>query len=63
MPVPEELLAIMACPECRGSLSEQGDALVCDECGLHYPVRDDIPFMLAEEAYRPEEDAGAEETS
>ena len=62
MSVPEDLLAIMACPECRGSLSEYGDALVCDECGLHYPVRDGIPFMLAEEAYRPGEDAGDEET-
>jgi len=56
--VPEELLAVMACPQCRGSLSERGDTLVCKGCGLHYPVRDGIPFMLAEEAFRPEEDAG-----
>ncbi len=61
MSVSEELLAIMVCPQCRGSLSELGDALVCDGCGLHYPVRDGIPFMLVEEAYRPEEQAGAEE--
>jgi uncharacterized protein YbaR (Trm112 family) len=59
--VPEELLAIMVCPQCRGSLSEHGDALVCNDCGLHYPVRDGIPFMLEEEAYRPGEDVESEE--
>jgi uncharacterized protein YbaR (Trm112 family) len=56
MPVPEDLLAIMACPECRGSLEERGDALACTSCGRHYPVRDGIPIMLPEEAYRPGED-------
>jgi uncharacterized protein YbaR (Trm112 family) len=55
MPVPEDLLAIMACPECRSPLEDRGEALVCTGCGLHYPVRDDIPVMLAEAAYRPEE--------
>ena len=29
-------------------------ALRCVECGLHYPVRDGIPWMLEEEAFRPE---------
>ncbi|MFQ5947445.1 MAG: Trm112 family protein [Acidimicrobiia bacterium] len=57
MPVPEELLEIMACPACHGHLEDRGDAVVCLRCGLHYPVRDDIPVMLEEEAYRPEEDA------
>ena len=28
--------------------------LACTACGLHYPVRDGIPIMLPEEAYRPE---------
>ena len=56
MPVPEELLAIMACPACHGVLEDRGDALACPACGLHYPVRDGIPIMLAEEAYRPGEE-------
>lgn len=55
MPIPEDLLAIMACPACHGALEERGEALACTACGLHYPVRDGIPIMLAEEAYRPEE--------
>ena len=55
MPVPEDLLAIMACPACHGSLEERGEARACQQCGLHYPVRDDIPILLPEAAYRPEE--------
>jgi uncharacterized protein YbaR (Trm112 family) len=54
MPVPEELLEIMACPACRAPLADRGDALVCTGCGLHFPVRDGIPVMLIEEAYRPD---------
>jgi uncharacterized protein YbaR (Trm112 family) len=56
MPVPEDLLAIMACPACHGALEDRGEALACPACGLHYPVRDGIPIMLAEEAYRPGEE-------
>ena len=54
MPVPEDLLAIMICLDCGGSLSDEGDALRCTACGLHFPVKDGIPIMLIEEAYRPE---------
>lgn len=53
MTVPEDLLEIMACPACRSGLEDRGDSLVCTGCGLHYPVRDGIPVMLLEEAYRP----------
>lgn len=54
--ISEELLAIMACPDCHGDLEERDDppALACVACGLHYPIRDGIPVMLLEEAYRPE---------
>ena len=52
MPVDSELLEILACPKCKGSvrLSEEGDGLICDACQLKYPIRDDIPVMLIEEA-------------
>jgi uncharacterized protein YbaR (Trm112 family) len=53
--VPEELLEILVCPVCRGAVEERGDALACTVCGLHYPVRDGIPYMLEEEAYHPGE--------
>ena len=52
-----DLLAILACPACRSRLQVQEAAseLVCTSpaCGLAYPVRDDIPVLLIEEARRP----------
>jgi uncharacterized protein len=54
MSVSEVLLDILACIECRGSLDDRGDRLVCRDCGCAYPVRDGIPIMLAEEVIRPE---------
>ena len=49
------LLEILVCPDCHATLSvdESASELVCDGCGLAYPVRDDIPVMLVEEARRP----------
>ena len=46
------LLEILVCPKCRGDLrvTEEPRALVCDECKLRYPVRDDIPILLIDEA-------------
>jgi len=52
MAVDRELLKILCCPMCKGELieTENGDGLVCETCKLRYPVRDDIPVMLIEEA-------------
>lgn len=49
------LLEILACPECRSPLrvEEAASELVCTACGLAYPVRDDIPVLLIDEARRP----------
>ncbi len=46
------LLTILACPNCKGSLTYQKDqqALACPVCRLAYPIRDDIPVMLINEA-------------
>jgi uncharacterized protein YbaR (Trm112 family) len=56
-----ELLSILACPACKGELTRMGDdeGLACPPCGVVYPVRDDIPIMLIEEAVpRDQWDAG-----
>lgn len=47
-----ELLGLLACPKCHGGLVllPRQDGLLCAACGLVYPVRDEIPVMLAEEA-------------
>ncbi len=49
------LLEILVCPDCKGSLTvdQDHDELICNGCGLIYPVRDDIPIMLVDEARRP----------
>ncbi len=47
------LLAIIVCPSCHGDLTGVGDELVCSGCGLAYPVRDDIPVLLVDEARKP----------
>lgn len=49
------LLDILACPNCRADLRADDAAgeLVCTSCGYAYPVRDDIPVLLVEEARRP----------
>ncbi len=53
MPVDKELLEILACPDDKSPVHEEGDRLVCTSCGRRYPVRDDIPVMLLEEAEPP----------
>jgi uncharacterized protein YbaR (Trm112 family) len=47
-----QLLSILVCPKCKGELEYRPDeaSLVCHACRLRYPVRDDIPIMLADEA-------------
>ena len=52
MSVSPQLLAILVCPKCKGELEyrEPEASLVCHACRLRYPVRDDIPIMLIDEA-------------
>ena len=48
----EELLRILACPKCKGALDydRANGWLLCPQCRLRYPIRDDIPIMLVEES-------------
>jgi uncharacterized protein YbaR (Trm112 family) len=50
--VSKDLLKILACPKCKGEIKEQGMFLVCNKCKLAYPVLDDVPDMLMEDAWR-----------
>lgn len=47
-----KLLDILACPLCKGPLLYQkADAeLICKPCRLGFPIKDDIPVMLEDEA-------------
>ncbi len=48
----KKLLEILACPVCKGPLvyREKAGELICKADRLAYPVRDDIPVMLEDEA-------------
>jgi len=48
----KDLLDILVCPKCKGELKfdEENERLICNECKLAYPIKDDIPIMLIEEA-------------
>ena len=52
MSLSPQLLEILVCPKCKGTLEyrESESALLCQACRLRYPVRDDIPVMLIDEA-------------
>jgi hypothetical protein len=55
--VSQELLDILACPVCRtpvklvaGNPPAPQQGLKCSTCGRVYPIRDDIPIMLVDQA-------------
>ena len=50
--IDKDLFAILVCPKCKGNIDYNKDksGLVCDACQLEYPIRDDIPVMLIDEA-------------
>ena len=52
MAMDSELLAILACPKCKGEvkLNSGGDGIECGACKVVYPIKDGIPVMLVEEA-------------
>ncbi len=52
MSIRPELLEILACPQCKGPVrcEPENARIVCDVCKLAYPIRDDIPVMLVDEA-------------
>jgi uncharacterized protein YbaR (Trm112 family) len=50
--VDKKLLDILACPICKGPLvyNQEAGELICKPDRLAYPIRNDIPVMLEEEA-------------
>ena len=56
-----KLLDILVCPVCKGPLiyNKPKAELVCKADRLAYPIRDDIPVLLEEEARQVGEDESA----
>lgn len=52
MPLNQELIHLLVCPVCKGPLVllPREDGLLCEACRKVYPVTDEIPVMLEEEA-------------
>jgi uncharacterized protein YbaR (Trm112 family) len=50
--VDKKLLEILVCPVCKGQLryDKAKAELICKADRLAYPIRDDIPVMLEDEA-------------
>jgi uncharacterized protein len=59
MSLDPHLREIIVCPQCRGSLTDRSThesaagvitELLCEACSLAYPIVDDIPVLLVDEA-------------
>lgn len=52
MAISQDLLEILVCPACKApvALTKDGRGLKCQACRRVYPIRDDIPVMLVDEA-------------
>ncbi len=52
MAVAKELLDILVCPVCKSpvELTPGGDGLKCGQCRRVYPIKDDIPDMIIDDA-------------
>jgi len=52
MAIAKDLLDILVCPKCKGDLqlTEPQDGLICSACKVMYPIKEDIPVMLIDEA-------------
>ena len=48
----KKLLDILVCPLCKGPLvyKKDNNELICKGDRLAYPIKDDIPVMLSDEA-------------
>lgn len=56
MAIDSQLLEVLACPKCKGDIEyienteNVQEGLYCDHCNLLYPIEDDIPIMLIDDA-------------
>jgi uncharacterized protein len=59
--IAKELLEILVCPVCKKPVIPNAaqDSLKCPQCRRVYPVRDDIPIMLIDEAVTVDDDEHA----
>ncbi len=54
MTIRKELLDILACPKCKGDVEDKDNFLLCRTCSMAFPILDDVPDMLIEDAWTME---------
>ena len=47
-------MTILACPKCKGNIELKNMFITCKRCRLAYPILDDIPDMLIQDAWKLE---------
>jgi len=53
MSLPKDLMQILACPRCKGSIEEENMFIVCEKCKLAYPILNaSVPDMLVEDVWK-----------
>ena len=52
----KKILDFIVCPQCKGDLKLEEEFLICQNCQLKYPIKDDIPILLIEEAQKIDQD-------
>ena len=59
MAVDQSLIDLLICPACHGDIvyKDRRKLIICTRCELQYPVRDNIPVMLVDEATNPKKAA------
>jgi uncharacterized protein YbaR (Trm112 family) len=50
MSLDAKLLELLACPSCHAPIEVIDNEVCCTGCRLAYPIRDDIPVMLIDQA-------------
>ncbi len=53
--IDKEFLEVLACPLCKTEVKLENDKIVCIDCGRRYPIKDNIPIMLIDEAELPQD--------
>ncbi len=52
----KKILDFIVCPQCKSDLKLDGEFLICRVCNVKYPIKNDIPILLIEEALKINED-------
>lgn len=53
--IDQNLINILCCPKCKQKIQFDNTRILCNNCNLQFPIKNDIPVMLISEAKKIEE--------